>query len=277
MTQKPLVLAVETSSRIGSVAIALGEKILAETAFSAPIRHSAEIFPAISDILDRFSRKPDQIDQVHISVGPGSFTGLRIAVTLAKTMHLANAAKIVTVDTLDVIAANATDYLKEENTNITSHSERSEVEDPLRRESPKRIATILDAKRGQFFIAVYERNTNDKQRATSDGPASGGYRSEPSVAGWKKFFPDSLMTASQFLDQFAQSEKPIWLLGDGLLYYKDKFKADGTRFLDQNYWSPRASKVHRLAWKKALTNQFADPLTLTPNYLLRPEIKIKPR
>ncbi len=275
MTQKPLVLAVETSSRIGSAAIALGEKILAETAFSAPIRHSAEIFPAISNILDRFSRKLDQIDQVHISVGPGSFTGLRIAVTLAKTMHLANAAKIVTVDTLDVIAANATDYLKEENTNITSHSERSEVEDPLslsstpigERESPERIATILDAKRGQFFIAVYQRNTNDKSteaEATSNGI-------------WKKLLPDSLMTTSQFLDQFANKEKPICLLGDGLLYYKDKFKADGTRFFDQKYWRPRASKVHLLAWKKALTNQFADPLKLSPNYLLRPDIKIKPR
>jgi len=271
MTQKPLVLAVETSSRIGSAAIAFGEKILAETAFSAPIRHSAEIFPAISDILERFSRKPDQIEQIHISVGPGSFTGLRIAVTLAKTMHLANDAKIVAVDTLDVIAANATDYIKEENTNITSHSEpslrhseRSEVEYPLRRKSPERIATILDAKRGLFFIAVYERNTNDKRRATSDG-------------NWKKVFSDSLMTPSQFLDEFVRDKKPIWLLGDGLLYYKNKFKADGTRFLDQKYWRPRASKVHLLAWKKALANQFADPLKLTPNYLLRPDIKIKQR
>ena len=85
------------------------------------------------------------------------------------------------------------------------------------------------------------------------------------------------MTSSQFLAQFACDENPIWLLGDGLLYYKDKFKADSTRFLEQKYWSPRASKVHLLGWKKALTNQFEDPLTLTPNYLLRPDIKIKQR
>lgn len=280
MTQKPLVLAVETSSRIGSVVIALGEKILAETTFSAPIRHSAEIFPAISNILDRFSRKPDQIEQIHISVGPGSFTGLRIAVTLAKTMHLANAAKVVTANTLDVIAANATDYIKEENTNITSHSEpsrhsessschseQSEFEDRPRRETPERIATILDAKRGQFFIAVYKRNTSSE---SAEAEAT-------SNEIWKKVFQDSLMTSSQFLAQFACDEKPIWLLGDGLLYYKDKFKTDSTRFLEQKYWSPRASKVHLLGWKKALANQFADPLTLTPNYLLRPDIKIKQR
>lgn len=264
MNQKPLILAVETSSRIGSVAIAIGEKILAETAFSAPIRHSTEIFPAIANILERFGRKPDQIDQVHISVGPGSFTGLRIAVTLAKTMHLANAAKIIAVDTLDVIAANATDYIKEENTTITFRSGPSPCHSERSKESPERIATIIDAKRGQFFIAVYQRNTSDRQLTTSDGI-------------WEKVFPDSLMTASQFLDQFARGEKSIWLLGDGLLYYKDKFKAGTIRFLDEKHWSPRASKVHLLGWKKTLNNQFADPLTLTPNYLLRLDIKIKPR
>jgi tRNA threonylcarbamoyl adenosine modification protein YeaZ len=293
MNQKPLVLAVETSSRIGSVVIALGEKILAETTFSAPIRHSAETFPAISDILHRFSRKPDQIEQVHISVGPGSFTGLRIAVTLAKTMHLANAAKIVAVDTLDVIAANATDYIKEENTTITFRSEQSEVEDPLslsstpigERESPERIATITDAKRGRFFIAVYKRlheNTVPFLRNLSSTPIG---EQEPnshyplSAIRYPliKVFPDSLMTSSQFLAQFACDENPIWLLGDGLLYYKDKFKAYSTRFLEQKYWSPRASKVHLLGWKKALANQFEDPLTLTPNYLLRPDTKIKKR
>ena len=85
------------------------------------------------------------------------------------------------------------------------------------------------------------------------------------------------MTASQFLHQFACKQKPIWLLGDGLVYYKDKFKADGIRFLDEQYWSPRAAKVHLLGWKKALAGQFADALTLQPNYLRRPDVKIKPR
>ena len=272
MTQKPLVLAVETSGRIGSVAIALGEKILAETTFSTPLGHSAEIFPVINDILDRFSRKPDQIDQVHISVGPGSFTGLRIAVTLAKTMHLANDAKIVAVDTLDVIAANAIDYIKEENTTITFHAEQNEVEEPLslsstpigERQSPERIATITDAKRGQFFIAVYQRNTSHESRFTIHGI-------------WQKILTDSLMTASQFLDKFATADQPIWLLGDGLLYYKDKFKADGIRFLDEKYWSPRAEKVHLLGWQKALAGQFADPLTLQPAYLRAPDVKVKPK
>jgi tRNA threonylcarbamoyladenosine biosynthesis protein TsaB len=269
MTYNPLVLAIETSSRIGSVAIAIGKKILTETTFSAPLRHSAEIFPAISDILERFNRKSNEIEQIYISTGPGSFTGLRIAVTLAKTMHLANAAKIIAVDTLDVIAANANDYIKDIKTSTlpqtsNHHLQQDQITNSLKYDSPERIATILDAKRGQFFVAVYKHNPPSRPQTENNGI-------------WKKVFPDSLMTASQFLDQFTQDGQPIWLLGDGLLYHKDKFKTDAIRFMDEKYWSPRASTVHLLGREKALANEFEDPLTLTPNYLLRPDIKIKKR
>ncbi len=233
MTRKPLILAVETSAPIGSVAIALGEQILAEVAFSGPMRHSSEIFPAVGDLLNRFGRKPKDIEHIYISIGPGSFTGLRIAAALAKTMHLANDVRVVAVDTLDVIAANVI--------NLTSTSDET-------------IATILDAKRGQFFIAVYQR--------TSDGIC-------------KKILPDSLMTAPQFLEKFAAPDKPVWLLGVGLVHHREKFKADGIRFFDESYWNPRAEKVHLLGWNMAQAEEFTDPLTLRPNYLRTPDVKLK--
>lgn len=237
MIQKPLILAVEMSAPIGSAAIALGEQILAEVTFSGPMRHSSEIFPAVGDLLQRFARKPKDIEHIYISIGPGSFTGLRIAAALAKTMHLANAVRVVAVDTLDVIAANIADYTKENNTEV------------------EKIATILDAKRGQFYVAVY-------QHRTSDGI-------------WKKILPDALLTASQFLEKFAAPDKPVWLLGVGLVHHKDKFEADGIRFFDEKHWPPRAEKVHLLGWKMAQAGQFADPMTLTPLYLRRTEAEEK--
>lgn len=257
MTQEPLILAVETSSRTGSVAIAKGAKLLAETAFSAPLRHSAEIFPAIGALLERFGLSSDQIQHIYISGGPGSFTGLRIATTFAKIMHLANAVKIVTLSTLDVIASNIVNGSA--GLYRTDNLKTNKIDD---RESPNRIATILDAKRGQFFIAVYERNTSDKQQS------AGGWI-------WKKIMPDSVMSASQFLEKFACKEKPIWLLGDGLVYYKDKFDADGIFFLSEEYWSPKAAKVHSLGWQKALKEQFEEPIALTPNYLRKPDVTVK--
>ena len=270
MVQKSLILAVETSGRIGSVAIAAGRQLLAEATFSGPMRHSSEIFPAIRGLLDRFGRKPKDIEHIYISVGPGSFTGLRIAVSIAKIMHLASAVKIVAVDTLDVIAANVINLSQEDTVRNSSQEQRAV--------SPKRIAVILDAKRGQFYIAVYQR-TSDGRQATAD-------RCPAERHGiWKKIFPDSLMTASQFLDRFSGKSGPVWLLGEGLVYYADKFKpvpsgvegADGIRILDKSCWTPQAAKVHLLGYEMSLKGQFADPVTLKPKYLRCPDVKIKSR
>ena len=268
MAKKLLILAVETSAPIGSAAIALGEQILAEVTFSGPMRHSSEIFPTVGDLLQRFGRKPKDIEHIYISIGHGSFTGLRIAAALAKTMHLANATRVVAVDTLDVIAANVI--------NLTSTS------DERRGTSDETIATILDAKRGQFYVAVYQHCTSDEQRlsAVASAKAEATSPAHCKWAGtsngiWKKILPDSLMTASQFLEKFAAPDKPVWLLGVGLVHHKDQFEANGIRFLDEQYWYPKASKVHLLGWEMALAEQFADPLTLTPLYLRKPDVKIK--
>jgi len=238
MSQQPLILAVETSGRIGSVAIGLGERILDDATFSGAIRHSSELFPTVQALLTRFGRKPAQIQQVYICVGPGSFTGLRIGVALAKTMHLANRAKIVAVDTLDAIAANASDY-----------AHRRDI-------SLRRIAAVLDAKRGQFYIAAYEQLVANKK-------------------GYKKIMSDRLMTPLEFLQRFACQDVPIWLLGDALLYYKHRFQADGVRTLPEQYWSAQAKNVYILGWELAKAGEFADPLTLQPTYIRRPEAEEK--
>jgi tRNA threonylcarbamoyladenosine biosynthesis protein TsaB len=256
MTNAPLILAVETSSRIGSVAIALGGKMLAESGFSNPLRHSAEVFPAIRGLLDRFDRKPAQIEHVYISGGPGSFTGIRIGATLAKTMHLANAARIATVDTLDIIAANVVNLAGAGPSSVANHD--------LPGTKCERLAAVLDAKRGLFFIAVYEYKAGNAREVTD-------------ARIWRKTLPDSLMTIPQFLARFARREEPLWLLGDGLVYYRDRFKADGIHFFDEKHWSPRARNVHVLGWQAACRGQFAEPLTLTPTYLRKPDVTIKPR
>lgn len=230
--------------------------MLAEAVFSQPMKHSAEVFPAIQSLLEPFDRQPKDIEHVYVSVGPGSFTGLRIAVTLAKMMHLTNAAKLVAVDTLDVIAANATDYVKEKNIQLDQ------------------IATILDAKRSQFFIALYRRLSKSIDARNQQQPMKIG-QGDTNHRTWEKTCPDSLLTASQFLETCADTKRPTWLLGEGLLHYKDKFKADGIRFLDKQYWAPKAPKVHLLGWEKASAKHFADPLKLQPTYLRAPDVTIK--
>ncbi|MGA2070064.1 MAG: tRNA (adenosine(37)-N6)-threonylcarbamoyltransferase complex dimerization subunit type 1 TsaB [Sedimentisphaerales bacterium] len=271
----PLILAIETSGRLGSVALAHGDKLLSETSFSGPMRHSAEIFPAITHLLGRFNKKPDQIEHIYISAGPGSFTGLRIAVTLAKTMALANDAKIVAVDTLDCIAANVI------NLACTPNAERCSLLLPN-----ERLATILDAKRGQFFIAVYEsvsqsdlslraKRSNLNQLRTKHSKLKTDCPLSTTRYPLIKILPDCLMTPEEFLARF--SDKLTALIGEGLVFYKDKFTNPNIRVLDEKFWNPSAANIHRLGWQLALQRQFADPLTLTPNYIRGPDAIVKQR
>lgn len=266
MTPETIILAVETSSRIGSVALAHGGDLLGESTFSSPLRHSAEIFPAITELLEKFNHTASDIGQIHISTGPGSFTGLRIAATAAKCVHLANSARIVTVDSLDVIAANVMDAGAEpviQNT-IEPHG------------VPRRLATILDAKRGQFYVAVYQRSAPDETPPPVLAAEHPGYDiPAPGKSIWRKVLADCLMNASEFLEQYATADDPIGILGDGLLYYQDKFTTDGTRIIDQAHWGPHAVKVHTLGYQKAQAGRFADPLSLAPFYLRGPQVTLR--
>jgi tRNA threonylcarbamoyladenosine biosynthesis protein TsaB len=226
-----LALAVETSGRTGSVAVGIGDEILYETTFSGLMTHSTQLFPATGALLKRIDRQIEEVAHIYIAAGPGSFTGLRIAVTMAKMMAFATGTKIVAADTMDVLAVNATAYISEKNTKIS------------------RLATVIDAKRKQFYVGLYE-NTH---------------------GNWQKVTTDCLITASDFLDRFVRPAEPIWLLGEGLVYYKDAFSAPGVRFLDADYWPGRASAVYPVCRKKAEAGEFADPAGLEPFYLRRPE------
>jgi tRNA threonylcarbamoyladenosine biosynthesis protein TsaB len=227
------------------------------------MQHSAEVFPAIVQLLNRFQFAPSNITHAYIAIGPGSFTGLRIAVTMAKAMHLANATAIVTVNSLDVIAANIGDALSA----ISLQNSGGTL--------LNRIAVVLDAKRGEFYAAVYERGgpIQGADQATPGGD-EGYVIPAPEGRVWRKTTPDCLITANELVKRFGQ-EAPLGVLGDGLLYYRDAFMADNVRILDEPYWSPRASSVYHLGWQKAQAGLFADALTLTPFYLRGPHVTIK--
>ncbi len=247
MIQDNIILAIETSSRIGSVALGTNKQLLSQNTFSAPLCHSAEILPCVQSLLYHSNRQPSDIHYVYLSIGPGSFTGLRIAVAMAKTINLANNAKIVAVDTLDTIVMNLP---------IDTFNERETV------------ATILDAKRNHFYIAVYQCNMMPKNNTSLLG-----YPERHKV--WNKILDDTIMTPEQILDSLRSFHHPVHLLGDGLLYYQGLFQTEWTSIVDVNLWSPRASQVYTLGIRKALREQFDDPLTLTPRYLGPPQVTIK--
>ncbi len=143
VVHEPNILVIETSARVGSVALATGCELKQSARFRADFSHAAELLPTIDALCRPLSWAPTDIDQVYLSIGPGSFTGLRIAVTLARTLAFSIKVDIVAVATLEVIAQNA-----------------------LRAgEPPPHVAVLLDAKRGQVYSAAFERTEGRYARA----------------------------------------------------------------------------------------------------------------
>ncbi len=224
---QPVALAVETSGRAGSVAAGIDGKQLAEITFSGALKHSAELFTSTEKLLQQINAKIQDVEHIYIAAGPGSFTGVRIAVTMAKMLAFTTKASIVAVNTTEAIINNASVAIAEQKSTI------------------ERAAVIIDAKRGQFFTAVFTRQ-NDK---------------------WIPEGDVSLLTADEFLARHTTSgSQPVWLLGEGLVYYRDKFQAPSVRFLDEKYWSGRASGVFAIGAEKAAAGDFADPESLVPLY-----------
>ena len=125
-------LALETSGRIGSVAAVLDGAVVAEEEFAHGLQNAAQILPIIDRLTRAQAWTPRDLNEVYLSVGPGSFTGLRIAVTLAKTLAMATGVKLVAVPSVRVLAENAPD-------------------------EARHVIIVLDAKRGQIFTARFER------------------------------------------------------------------------------------------------------------------------
>jgi tRNA threonylcarbamoyladenosine biosynthesis protein TsaB len=139
-----MLLAVETSGTQGSIAIFDGQTLHFERVLSAVGTRHAQTLPAeVADALVACHLKPNDIRAVAVSIGPGSFTGLRVGLTFAKTFAWLNDAKLVAVDTLRAIAQQV----------------------PQEIES---VTAIVDAQRSEFFTATYRWNSELSLRCAID-------------------------------------------------------------------------------------------------------------
>lgn len=98
-------IAIETSGRGGSVALLVGDRVLESRDLDPNQRTAAVLSPAIARLLEQVEQQGARLGFVSVTHGPGSFTGLRIGVTTAKTLAYALKTVVVPVDTLAVVAA----------------------------------------------------------------------------------------------------------------------------------------------------------------------------
>ncbi len=98
------VLAVDTSSRLLSVAIRKGGKEVLELNLAGTPRHSEQLIALIEQGLKELRLKKNELDRLIWGVGPGSFTGLRIGLSILKGLHIGLGARALGASSLDVIA-----------------------------------------------------------------------------------------------------------------------------------------------------------------------------
>ncbi|CAJ1225921.1 tRNA (adenosine(37)-N6)-threonylcarbamoyltransferase complex dimerization subunit type 1 TsaB [Lactiplantibacillus xiangfangensis] len=99
-------LAIDTSNRPLSVAVLEDAKILATTTTNVGRNHSSTLLPIIEQSLAQAGFKPDDLDRIVVAAGPGSYTGLRIGVTTAKTLAFTLHKELVGLSSLEALAGN---------------------------------------------------------------------------------------------------------------------------------------------------------------------------
>lgn len=100
-----MLLAIDTATRLISLAVHDGTRLIAESSWETANYHTVELAPAIQTLLARAGVDVPRLQAVAVALGPGSFTGLRIGLGLAKGLAAALNVSLIGVPTLDILAS----------------------------------------------------------------------------------------------------------------------------------------------------------------------------
>jgi len=122
-------LAMDTSNQTLAVAVLENDTVLAHFQLNRKMNHSLTLMPAVESVMEASGLKPADLDRIVVAKGPGSYTGIRIAVTTAKTLAETLNIELAAVSSLAVIAGNA--------------------------RTDKLIVPLMDARRNNVYAGVY--------------------------------------------------------------------------------------------------------------------------
>ena len=141
-----MLLAIDTATRLISLALYDGHAIVAESTWQAPQRHTVELAPHTALLLRRAGLdSAGRLQGLGVAIGPGSYTGLRIGLAFAKGLSLAHTVPLVGVPTLDILAR-------------------------AQPQRPEKLLALLHAGRGRVSVAGYTWDKKSRRWLGSEPP-----------------------------------------------------------------------------------------------------------
>lgn len=137
------ILALDTSSMMGSVAVADEEKVIAEELLNIEVTHSERLIPSVDAVLEKAGISISGVDGFGVAIGPGSFTGLRIGIAAVKGFAFCTRRPVVGISSLAALAYNLCG-------------------------SEKPVISVLDARRGEIYVGVYVFEGDDARAILPD-------------------------------------------------------------------------------------------------------------
>jgi len=137
-----LILHIETATDVCSVALAKNAKILSIVESSGVYHHAENLTGYIRKVLDEATVSFKELSAVAVSIGPGSYTGLRIGLSTAKGMCYAGKIPMITVSTLDNMAEGM----------------RMKLQEKLSKDHF--LCPMIDARRMEVYLALYDGKLN---------------------------------------------------------------------------------------------------------------------
>ena len=225
------IILIETSTALCSVALAEDGAVTAYRESSSPKAHASLTAVFVQEVLQERGLRLDDCDAVCVSMGPGSYTGLRVGVSTAKGLCFGSGKPLLAIGTLDTLVAQASSIIP------------SEVE-----ESPYRfIIPMIDARRMEVYSAVFASTT---------------------VSSGSKSFTQITETSPAIIDEnsFAEylEQGPCLFIGDGAGKCADIIKHPNAHFCQ--CW-PKASAMLAPAIAAYRAGDFKDVAYFEPFYL----------
>ena len=234
------IILIETSTALCSTALSENGAIVSYRESSAPKAHASLTAVFIQEMLSERGLTIEDCDAVCVSMGPGSYTGLRVGVSTAKGLCFGSGKPLLAVGTLDTLVAQADTAIPGEAEGLHPY---------------KHIVPMIDARRMEVYTATFVRRTVSPKSSESNICKN---------SEWEQITETSPMIIDE--NSFADilEDGPVLFIGDGAGKCEEVIKHPNARFIQ---CCPKASSMLRPALKAYKEKRFEDVAYFEPFYL----------